>query len=101
MAYFFDDYSWRFRAVESDRSFLVSSVFRSSFSWDLLLKSLVFSSIAVQQKLLIAQCYEKFLMYGYAAEYKTFQQKILAERAPKALFYGLCLLLSGLCPSCC
>ena len=37
-------------------------------------------------------------MYGYAAEYKTFQQKILGQQAPKALLYGLCLLLSGLCP---
>ena len=29
-------------------------------------------------------------MYGYAAEYNTFQQKSLGEQAPKALFYGLC-----------
>ncbi len=46
------------------------------------------------------QCYEKFLMYGYAAEYKTFWQNILGQRAPKALLHGLCLLLSGLCSSC-
>ena len=31
----------------------------------------------------IHQCNEKFLMYGYAAEYKAIQQKTLGERAPK------------------
>ena len=30
----------------------------------------------------IQQCNEKFLLYGYAAEYKAFQQKTLGERAP-------------------
>ncbi len=39
---------------------------------------------ATQQKAeAIQQCNEKFLMYGYAAEYKAFQQKTLGERAPK------------------
>jgi len=30
----------------------------------------------------IQQCNEKFLAYGYAAEYKALQQKTLGERAP-------------------
>ena len=30
----------------------------------------------------IQQCNDKFLLYGYAAEYKAFQQKTLGERAP-------------------
>ncbi len=30
----------------------------------------------------IQQCNEKFLMYGYAAEYKALQQRTLGERAP-------------------
>ena len=39
---------------------------------------------AKQQKAeAIQQCNEKFLHYGYAAEYKAFQQKTLGERAPK------------------
>lgn len=31
----------------------------------------------------IQQCNEKFLMYGYAAEYKALQHRTLGERAPK------------------
>lgn len=31
----------------------------------------------------IQQCNEKFLTYGYAAEYKALQQKTLGERAPR------------------
>ena len=30
----------------------------------------------------IQQCNEKFLTYGYAAEYKAFQQRALGEQAP-------------------
>ena len=30
----------------------------------------------------IQQCNEKFLLYGYAAEYKALQQRTLGERAP-------------------
>ena len=31
----------------------------------------------------IQQCNEKFLLYGYANEYKALQQRTLGERAPK------------------
>ena len=39
---------------------------------------------AKQQKAeAIQQCNEKFLLYGYAAEYKALQQRTLGKRAPK------------------
>ncbi|KAL0041112.1 hypothetical protein WJX77_005441 [Trebouxia sp. C0004] len=37
----------------------------------------------------IQQCNEKFLQYGYAAEYKALQQRTLGERAPKDIRLSL------------
>ena len=41
-------------------------------------------ALAIQQKAeAIQQCNEKFLLYGYANEYKALQQRTLGEPAPK------------------